>query len=301
MKKRNILDSPRLLGLKKEKNQIMLKKAYIFLFLFILLVPALSLLSRWEKLNIINVEINGNKVIDKSILENLIKEKISGNYLFVFPKRNFIFYPKQDIQDELRAKFKRLSHIELDLKDFQTLSVNVTERTALYTWCGDTPFTTQITEENQDETIEKTASPCYFMDDTGYIFDKAPYFSGEVYLKFYGVVEKEDDTSIGFSFKEKDFNNLIFYKKEFEKMGLKLASFFVDENADIRSYLSSTSSSIGPELIFKSSDTPSQIVANLDATLSTEPLLSNFKSKYNSLLYIDMRFGNKVYYKFSEE
>jgi len=42
------------------------------------------------------------------------------------------------------------------------------------------------------------------------------------------------------------------------------------------------------------------IKENLDTALNTEPLKSDFKKKYSSLEYIDLRFGNKVYSKFSK-
>ena len=43
-----------------------------------------------------------------------------------------------------------------------------------------------------------------------------------------------------------------------------------------------------------------KLAENLQAALMTEPLQSDFKNKFSSLLYIDLRFGNKVYYKFNE-
>ena len=41
-----------------------------------------------------------------------------------------------------------------------------------------------------------------------------------------------------------------------------------------------------------------KIAENLQAALATEPLRSDFKNKYSSLLYLDLRYGNKVYFKF---
>ena len=63
-------------------------------------------------------------------------------------------------------------------------------------------------------------------------------------------------------------------------------------------FLSSSTSQMGPEIIFKADSDFNQIIENLQSVLTTEPLQTEFKTKYSSLLYIDLRFGNKVYYKF---
>jgi hypothetical protein len=55
---------------------------------------------------------------------------------------------------------------------------------------------------------------------------------------------------------------------------------------------------MGPEIIFKIDSDFQKIAENLQAAITTEPLQTDFKNKYSSLLYIDLRFGNKVYYKF---
>ncbi len=82
-------------------------------------------------------------------------------------------------------------------------------------------------------------------------------------------------------------------------MGLKPAGLYMEENGDIKIFLSSVDSLLnGPEIIFKIDSDLKIVAENLQVALNTEPLQSNFKNKYSSLLYIDLRFGNKVYYKF---
>ena len=63
----------------------------------------------------------------------------------------------------------------------------------------------------------------------------------------------------------------------------------------------SSTSAIGPKIIFKKDADLQNIAENLQAALNIEPLKSKFKNKYSLLLYIDLRFGNKVYDKFLEQ
>ncbi len=281
---KSVLNSPRLLKIKKEKHKILYKKI-LFLTLFLATIfIGLAFLSRWGEFNISNIEITGNKVIETEAIKNIVKDKTFGYYFYFFPKSNFLLYPKGEIINELTLRFKRLKNISLNTSNSKTLNVSLVERTALYTYCGE-----QL-EEKMDTNTKETNSndeKCYFMDESGYVFDEAPYFSGEVYLKFYGK------TNIPY------FTKLISFKNTLEKIGVKPAIFNILDNGDIEIYLSSSlKSQMGPKIIFKADSDFEQVLENLQSVLTTEPLQTDFKNKYSSLLYIDLRFGNKVYYKF---
>jgi len=298
MKNRSVLNSPRFLSLKKKKRQILRKKIFFLIFLFFLIFIGSSFLAKWEKLNINNIQITGNKVIETKMIEEAVKEKIAGNYLWVFPKTNFIIYPQHAIEIDLKNKFKRIRDVFINDKNIKNLEVFVVERTALYTYCGIAPPQLD-NSENKLPDEEK----CYFLDEDGYIFDEAPYFSGEVYLKFYGLINKtmakNGDKPSGFYFYQANFRKLISLKETLEKIGIKPVIFYIQDNGDVKMFLSPLlKSQMGPEIIFKLNSDLEQIAENLQSVLTTEPLQSKFKSKYSSLLYIDLRFGNKIYYKF---
>jgi hypothetical protein len=278
--KRSVLNSPRLKELKRKKSVVLRNKILLSLFSLLAIFVGLGYLSKWQKLNIENIEITGNKVVETESIEQVVKKNITGRYLWLFPKTNFLIYPKSTIKKELESKFTRLKYISVTVKNMKTLEIVLSERTALYTWCGnnlpDKP------EENE----------CYFMDNSGYIFDVAPYFSGEVYFKFFGKAENN-------YFYKNDFKRVTLFIENLSKMGLKPSSLFIEESGVIDLYLKSNIPlPDGPKIILKLDSDLNKIAENLHTALITEPLQSDFKNKYNSLLYIDLRFGNKVYFKF---
>lgn len=287
--KQRVLHSERLKKIKKERHKILHKRIYFFVFIFVFIFTGLSFLSRWNELNINDIKITGNKIVESSAIENVIKNKISGYYLYFFPKTNFLIYPRVEIKNELLDKFKRIKDISFIIPNLKTLDVSLTERTALYTYCG------KILPE-----INTSEQKCYFMDESGYIFDEAPYFSGDVYLRFYGEVNSNDEENpSGLFFSQTNFLKFISFKDNLEKMGIKPAIFSVLDNGNVEVYLSSlVKSQNGPKIIFKIDSDIEQVLENLQSILATEPLQTDFKAKYSSLLYIDLRFGNKVYYKF---
>lgn len=276
---RNVLNSPRLLEFKKKKQRIFLNKILFILASLFVIIVGLSFLSRIAKLNISGVEITGNKVVDGEMIKEVVDTDLGGYYLWFFPKTNIFFYPKNKIKDNLTDKFKRLKDISFKITEARTLEISLIEREALYTWCGAEPSL------QDSERAEEGSEKCYFLDETGYIFDEAPYFSGEVYFKFYGPTDG-------------NFEKLILFKKALENMGLKTVALHTLENGDIKLFLSGKTLATKPEIIFKADSDLEIIAENLETALTTEPLQSNFKNKYASLLYIDLRYGNKVFYKF---
>lgn len=287
--KRNILNSPRLLELKKHRRKIFFGKVALYIFSFLALFAGLAYLSRIPALNIASIEIKNNQSVDEDMIKETVQAGLAGNYLWVFPKTNIFFYPKNRIKKELQDKFKRIKDVEFSIKDKQNLEVAITERIALYTWCGNLP-----------PNIETGggASKCYFLDNSGYIFDEAPYFSGDVYFKFFGLTDSTLADPVGSHFFTGIFQNLIFFKKALEDMKLKPTALHVRDNENVAFLLSGKTLPTGPEIILKADSDFQKAAENLEAALNTEPFKSDFKDKYSSLLYIDLRFGNKVYYKF---
>ncbi len=291
MRKKSVLYSPRIREIKKKKNRVLRRKILIYLILLIAILTLIGFSLRWQKINIQKIAISGNKVIDTELIKNIVAENLVGNYLYILPKTNFIFYPKDKIKLELSSKYKRLKDITLNVDNLERLNIQVNERTAHYTWCGAIP---------EDLTIN-TEEKCYFIDDDGYIFDEAPYFSGEVYFKFYGTNDINTSDPMGSYYAKDIFNKLITLNTTLKTMGLKTSALSIKGNGEIKVFLSGINkSATRPEIILNTKSDFNKIAENLQAALTTAPLQSDFEKKYASLLYIDLRFGNKVYYKFKQ-
>jgi hypothetical protein len=284
MQQRNVLNSPRLLDLKKRRRKAILVKIILFVLVFVIVFGSLSYLSGIKSLNINNIEITGNKIIESDTIRTNIEQTMGGKYLWLFPRTNVLIYPKNSIKNNLQDSFKRIGEANLTIKDNQTLVVNITEREAKYLWCGD------VLSVADDD-----SQTCYFMDNVGYLFDKAPYFSGEVYFKFYGMVDKPPGT---YYFKQY-FERLITFKDALLNMGLRPVALNITNTNEANMLLSKGSpTSSEPKIIFGLDTDYQNITENLEAAINTEPLMSKLKNKYSSLQYIDLRFSNKVFDKF---
>lgn len=285
--KRDVLSSPRLKELKRKRRRVIWGKILLFLLGFSAIFISSVYLSRLDRLNISEIQINGNKIVDTEALKSVTQDSIAGKYFWLFPKTNIFYYPQNAIKNNIQAKYAGLKEINLSIKDNKILEVVVSERTPSYLWGG------SVTPELNSNSNQK----CYFMDSTGYIFDEAPYFSGGVYFKFYGDNNLNIENPSGAYFLKDKFIKIIAFKNIVENLGIKATALVVDNNRDAHLLLSSKSTT-SPEIIFKIDSDLGKVAENLQAALSTEPLKSKFKNNYGALQYIDLRFGNKVYSKF---
>ncbi len=274
MQNRNVLNSPRLLELKKHRRRAFFNKILMAMFGLLAVFSLLAYLSRLNSLRISQIEVVGNKVADAEAIKSVAEEQMAGNYFWFFPRANFLLYPQNIIKAELGNNFKIIKDINLSIKN-KILEISITERQAKYIWCGATV----------------SDSKCNFIDEDGYIFDEAPYFSGEVYFKFYGAQTES-------YFYKQNFKQLILFRDNLIKLGLKPFALYVKDGEDAEMFLSNPTSTTVPKIIFKIGSDLQNVTENLQAALTTEPLQSKFKNDYASLQYIDLRFGNKVYDKF---
>jgi hypothetical protein len=310
--KRNVLNSSRLIELKKHRHKATRNKILFFLCGILIIFVLLVFLSKLKNLNISNIEVSGNQVVDTNSIKTTIEKQMAGKYLWLFPKTNLFLYPENSIKKELENEFPRLENINLSIKNNKTLEVSLSERKALYTWCGVVPDVGIL----QGRSPTSGTPSCYFVDENGYIFDQAPYFSGEVYFKFYGtpdvgILQVRSPTSgtlehptsatnpSGSYFSQQYFKQLISFRDILVGFGLKPVAMYVGSDGNVEVALSGgTSFSTDPQIILKLNADYQNVAENLEAALTTEPLQSEFKNKYATLEYIDLRFGNKVYYKF---
>jgi len=294
--RRSILVTPRIKELKHKKSVNKRRKVILIVSLLILLIIGLSLLSYMKAMRIETVLIKGNTIISDEDILNVVQKELFGSYLLVFSKQNFLLYPKASIENNIKNKIKRIDGVNIALGDSHTLVINVIEREGKFLWCG----------YSFDEKVGDTPdSNCYFLNEVGLIFAKAPYFSGNVYFKFYGTGNfAEGSDPIGQQFlpvlEVSEARRLIV---ALEKLNISPYALSLGENGDRTMYISSIepNQNVYTKIIWNDKSNIETIVKNLETALSTEPLKTDFVKNFNNLIYIDLRFENKVYYKFKTE
>ena len=285
---RDLLTSPQIENMKRKRRRRRLRLLVLLFILFITLVYGLSYFSSHKRITINHIVINGAKIISASEMESFINDKLSGKYMYLFARSNSIIYPKNEIYKDLMNTFPRIETLKIDRDRFHTLQISITERFGSYLYCGD-----KVPEIKSD-----IGENCYFLNSDGYIFDKAPYFSGDVYFKYY-VPLLEDSNILGqHIFDPERFHSFTRFIDGITLIKFKPIYLVAEEDGIHSLYLANPSGTTSPRIIFKSEDNLVTILDNLSTAMNKAEFANEVNSKYATLLYIDLRFKNKVLYKF---
>ncbi len=287
----SLVTSLRITEIKRRKKK-RIRFAIIFYTISIIIVfLGLGFLSRLPKIRITNIEVNGTHIVDSTqVIEN-IKGHISGRYIYMFDRNNAFLYPKRNIEQDLVHKFPRINSIDISLKGFNTIIVTIDERTGSYLWCG----------ANIPAVITESGDNCYFINSNGEVFDKAPYFSGSVYFKFYVPIDGMEDPLNKIILNTETLQKVIVFVDGLEALGFDTVSVVMADPEAFAFHLDRKGNTAEPVIYFNKENDLNTIFENLASAMSKDEFKDNINSKYNNLDYIDLRFNNKVLYKFRNE
>lgn len=262
------LKSPRLL--KKKRQRIIMRSVLVTcVVLAILFVPVLLLrLSFWT---IQTISITGNAAVSEDSIRDVVRNEIQGTYFHLYSKSNIFLYPKSHIERTIRSQFSRISDVSVSMKSLKEIELNIVEQKPSALWCSE------------------AHANCYFLNSEGFIFDQAPEFTDNVFVVFTGNTK---ENPIGQSYIPKEefvkLNSLIT-----EIRGLNLAIVSVDSLPD-NDYAMVLATG---ETIFVTTRQDTDVTfSNLESVLN-DPKLQLRKGDGLSVLSVDLRFGNKVFYK----
>lgn len=286
---KDIPTSPRIIEIRHKHRIRVFKLILLFFILFILIIWGFSLLPGDRNIKIDSIAITGTHIVDQIDIENQIKKDLSGKYFYLFSKSNSFIYPHDQIYDNLLLKFPRIESLSVYLDSLKTLHVDIKERIGSYLYCGD-----KIPDNKED-----VGENCYFVNNDGFIFDKAPYFSGDVYFKYYVELKDQNQEPLGQQVIDiEHFHKLARFIDFISSSGFKPIYIFIDKDNTNYLYLNHRIDKISPKIIFKNDDDFQLLKDNFDISIKKKEFINEINSKYDSLLYIDLRFKNKVLYKF---
>ncbi len=273
-RKRSLLQSQKLL---RRERVWQWAKIIFVIILLIGLIWGLSALSFSPKLNLQTVLVTGNSAVSTDDVLNVVREATAGRNFWIFSSANTLWYPKQQIIDTLKYSHSWIDSVSVSRVNFSTLAVKITERVPVAVWCG--------------VSLEQP-QPCKLMDSRGYLFAPAPDFSGAAYIKLYGPLTSADWRGPQF-FSQIGLIHILDLNKGLTEIGMLPISATVIDPSAYNMYIGS-STYISAQI----SDAVPGIISNLSSLLSQKMFATSSMSNFSNLLYIDTRFGNKLFYKF---
>lgn len=257
-------------------------------FLFFVAGGGVSHNIKWR---ISHIDISGASAVSADAVRSLALEKLVGNYYFVYARENSYLFPKTEIEQTILQTFPRLASVSAKRIDNHTITIVTTERKPYALWCGE-----QLLADVKN-------NKCWFIDETGFVFDQAPLFSKGVYIEVYGkLIERNTGEPLRGALSYDRFANAnTFAKLIHDNVGKPFRITLRSEGElDVTIQTSVKSPFLdGVVVRFKDELIPTVLLKNLVTAIPVQ-FPDNIALK-KKLLYIDMRFGNKVIFGFENQ
>jgi len=288
--------------LKKKKT---IGKIILLVVVFLIIVGGIIYAFYSSNFEIKEIEVSGYEVLAEDDLQDWINQELSGNYLWVFSKRNIFLYPKRHLIQGLLANFPRLSGVEVNLNSWNRLSVHITERDVRTVWCDS--YDKLVSEVSSSTSAITDWRQCFFADEKGVVFAEAPYFSDNIFVELDGLLPERPlgDQPLPLSKYQQVVrlaDNLpkVFFQTGNNHYRLKNITLLDESNyaALIIDQTNSSSTSSTWAIYFNYELSADELASNLFSVLNSSSFKKDFQDSDGKIYRIDLRYGQKVFYEF---
>lgn len=224
------------------------------------------------ELRVARVEITGGQKVPHELVRAHLDAFRTHVGRGLFAKDNFFLFPRAAAAQGVLDTFPRLVQVQVRVRGLlePVLHAHIEERTPFARWCR---------EEQRG---------CFLMDEYGFVFATDAGEGRSIAADFYGSLTAED--VIGRVYAPDTFAYFVVLAREFERHELPIASLtYAPESNSLELMLAR-----GFGLKILNAADPLQLANTLDTILASKAL----RNRLEEVEYIDMRFGNRIYYRF---
>jgi cell division septal protein FtsQ len=233
----------------------------------------LGFVSHLERLAIKDVSVTGAEQLSANALTAAVRSGLTDNRWWIFAKQNIFLYPQSEIEAKLSSEFPRIKDVELKRPSLlaQAVVVTVEERKPYAKWC---------------------AEKCFFLDESGFIFAEASdsLTPSTSYVFHDGLLPETD--IIGQTFLRGRLPEIVHFLELLKAAGYEPRGISVENEKD---FSVSLADAFILRVLFDAEG--EKVIHDLKLALEADSV----RDRVTELEYVDMRFGNRVYYKFKGE
>ncbi|MFH1473173.1 MAG: hypothetical protein ABIF06_02065 [bacterium] len=264
---------------KKQKEKHLSQILIILGILVVVIIPILIL--RMERFQIEEIKVVGNLILRSEEVSIITNKVLGENYLWLIPKSNTLIYPRRALTRTLLTELPRIQTLKFKLLSFHVLEITVEERVPVALYCGDL------------NKLEET-SDCYFLDSNGYIFSRAPSFSGEVYFIYSDGQDAENSKGREFLPPEKfiplsNFINIL-ETLNIHSTALEVTPQTLEKKSRYLLHLANFA------VIYWYPEENLDLIESSIRTLITSDILQGGDNFLDNIVYLDLTLPNKPYW-----
>ena len=258
------------------RRQRRLAFSVAFAVLLAVLAYAVHWVSYLPSYTIQRIEVTGVSTLEPQQIETQVREALGkdGGYI---SSRNLFWYDARAIEKTLEADVYHVARASVSRESAlsTTLRVAIDERAPFARWCA---------AEND----------CYLIDETGFIFEHLAASTTRDYVEpfiFSGGVASTTET-LGAYVAPARFPSALAILRALGQAGYAPLRAEIDSDTDFSVLFEG-----GFRLYVSFGTEPPTLVRNLKLIFASDPL----KERLADLEYIDLRFGNRIFYKLKGE
>ncbi len=266
-----------------QKKSLFLRFVFLGLLLLCVIIAGSIALLQSKQYQFTNIELYGIKTFPSEEVDQFIQKYLSNNWIGIIPQSSTITFSKTRLINTLQSEFPIIATVHVTLPEPNTLNIYVQEKQPVCIWCF-----------SHDE--------CVFLDHEGIVYSKAPNFSDGVYPIFTSEETKVFDQYLGKSIIDPDtMYRFITLFKNLQSNDIALSQVKFLENGDISFAIEKLFGKY-PESSTEILGTLNQddvlFIRNIVTGLNHQTFKEQFKLNPKSLEYIDLRFPEKIFFKF---
>jgi cell division septal protein FtsQ len=258
------------LPLRARRRRVRAAIALAVLLVCVGIAWGISYASYLPQFSVGEITVVGAQDVSPQLVQGYVETILEDGSHHFLSRQNIFLYPRAVIERDVVAFFPRISSATISRASLfsRDLTVSVSERQAFALWCDG-------------------SAQCYEMDKGGFVFAQSAATSSSTEYVFQGGIATSS-SPIGQSFVTAHLPGIVALLTELGQSGFTPQGASVESDEDFSVPLRE-----GFALKASFGESADTLVKNLQLVLSSDAL----QGKEQELEYVDLRFGDRVYYK----
>lgn len=242
-----------------------------------------------------DIAVSGTVEIDAEAVKSEARAVTSGNHALVIPRDNFFFYPKSKIEESIKNNFRDVSEVKVDRRGFHAADIAIKERAPHALYCLSTCFFIDSEGYAYKEGVEPYPADLVIFRDVRYAADLA--MSSDNAEGATTTMNAEASTMAEthnpldtFPIDAASFKGLESFASKVSTLNLDLIEVHIGKDGE-------TVVKTRQGSVILSMKRPFDEQFGLLATALSQDVFNAGNGIVKNFNYIDLRFGNKVFYK----
>jgi len=266
------MSNPRYISdtLKQKKKKVKKIKMYFFIFLIVLFFLGILYLFQIPQIQITETKISGNSFVTTQEIQDKANSILHSKIAWIIPRSNIFIFPKKTLEKMIKENPAIIDvRVRKDLFKKITIDIVEQEKEALYCTSFD-------------------RTNCFYLNNEGFIYSQVteyivPEQESIIYLEGDQKALKE------YVFEKDLYVGVMSFIKSSARYGIPLSHAYVKSDAILEFQTRS-----GSRLLTSRYDDLQKDFSNFIALIDQKVITID---QLGQIEYVDLRFGNKVFYK----